>query len=513
MATFSFTLPTGQKFDIKGPDGLTFEQAKAIFDKQASTGSLVGFKPGDVLSAATQASAGLKSAQALLTQAQSGITGALNAGINTVTGTVGQVNAAFAQAGGALNGVLSNIPGINGAGGPALGKLAPSLNQVTGVVNSTIQTVNSTLASTPLTNPINGADFVKTLPALNSIGNMAQSVVTSSLASVKNVVGQTATAISNTNGVGQFGFDVKQLEKVGLVKPGMAALAESAGSTISDVLKSPAAWTGKNNVSNLGDLIASPQLQSTVQQTLMSTGLKELGSLGVPVKNLSSQALSGLSAVAAKSVTGAAALLAGKAIPGDPTGALKAKFDGLMRDGAFAANFAELKIPPAWKEETIPIPAANTVNRETLNAACTRVIGNPKVPALDYGPPPASSLDAINGLLNKFKESNADYLAKIESLSGKVSALENQQNITQDEWNAIRQEFREIGQSSNRITEPLRIEVVELINRLPSTDRKTATAEYKSIEQGEFKAAVAVGSAVLDRINLLKSKISTVESA
>ena len=70
MGTFNFTLPNGKPFEIKGPPGLSLEQAKAIFDKQAETGSLVGIKPGEVLSAATQAAQGLASAQSILAQAQ-----------------------------------------------------------------------------------------------------------------------------------------------------------------------------------------------------------------------------------------------------------------------------------------------------------------------------------------------------------------------------------------------------------------------------------------------------------
>jgi len=58
MAGFTFNLPNGQVFSLKGPSGLDFAQAKAIFDQQAATGSLVGLKPGDVLSAATQAQGG-----------------------------------------------------------------------------------------------------------------------------------------------------------------------------------------------------------------------------------------------------------------------------------------------------------------------------------------------------------------------------------------------------------------------------------------------------------------------
>lgn len=514
MGSFSFTLPTnGQKFEIKGPPSLTLDQAKAIFDKQAGTGSLVGFKPGDVLSASTQAAAGLASAQAALTQAQSGITGALGGGLSSAAGVIGQAGSALAQAGGALNGALSNIPGVNGAAGPATGVFASAVNQASSLVTSTVQTINKAVTSLPVTNPINAADFVKTLPALSSIGNMAQNTVTASLASAKSLLGQRVETISNVNGVGQFGLNVSQLEKAGIVKPGTSALATATASTLSDVLKSPASFTGKLGINNLGDLTKNPQIQSTVQQTLMATGLKDLNSLGVPVKNLSSQALAGLAAVAAKSVTSAAAYLKNLPIPGDATGAIKSSIDKVMRDGAFAANLVENKLPAGLKSEVIPTPAANTANRETVDAAATRIVGNDKVPSLDYGPPPTASTGQVTALLNKFSESIPVYIAEINSLAGKVTALENQQSITQTDWNAVRQEFREIGLRNRAIVTPIRDEVVALINQLPVADRKAAAAEYKAIEQGNFQAAVDIGTALLDRINLLKSKISTVETA
>ena len=78
MSIFSFVNPVnGQPFEIKGPPSLSQAQAKAIFDKQVSAGSLVGFKKGDVLSAATQAADGLAGAQAQLAQAAKGIGGDL----------------------------------------------------------------------------------------------------------------------------------------------------------------------------------------------------------------------------------------------------------------------------------------------------------------------------------------------------------------------------------------------------------------------------------------------------
>jgi len=121
MAGFTFSLPNGQPFEVKGPPGLNFDQAKAIFDKQAASGSLVGFKPGDVLSASTQAQAGLPSAQAAVGQALSGVTGALGAGIPGSAGILGSASKSLAGVGGALSGSLSpGVPGLTGAIGPAV---------------------------------------------------------------------------------------------------------------------------------------------------------------------------------------------------------------------------------------------------------------------------------------------------------------------------------------------------------------------------------------------------------
>jgi hypothetical protein len=99
MAEFSFTSSDGKPFTIKGPEGLTRDQAEAIFKKQDSTGSLVGFKPGDSLSAASQAASGLASAQGALQQAQGGLAGALGS-VGSIA-PLGSIGTALGGAGGA----------------------------------------------------------------------------------------------------------------------------------------------------------------------------------------------------------------------------------------------------------------------------------------------------------------------------------------------------------------------------------------------------------------------------
>jgi hypothetical protein len=382
---------SAQTFDVKGPPGLTFEQAKAIFDQQVKTGSLVGYKPGDVLSAATQAAAGLPGAQAALEQALSGITGALGSGIPGAAPAIGSVN----QAAGAVNQTLlqgarslNQAAGTFGIAGPAVsnaGELVATVQQAGSSAIKTVETLNNTIRTTSVTAPIDVADFAKTATALTGIGSMTTSDVTAVVAQAKNLVNQPATAVSNVKGIGSVGLDISQLESAGLVKPGTASLLTVAGTTLSSVLKSPTVWTGKDGITNLGSLTASGAKQEAVLQGLMAKGVNELAAVGIPVSSLSAQGLAGTALNAAKSPAAAEAFLKGLPIPGDATGQLKAAFDANVRDGAFAVNLAETKIPDVFKEIDLPIPATNTVNRDTLNAAVGRIVGNDKVPIPNYG--------------------------------------------------------------------------------------------------------------------------------
>ena len=267
MAEFTFTSSDGKPFSIKGPSGFTRDQAEAIFKKQDSTGALVGFSPGDSLSAASQAADGLASAQSALQQAQSGITGAL--GSVGSTAPLGSINSALGAAGGALGGSLaSTAAGLTAAVGPAVSAASGAISStVAGAVNagqplisaaiiqgstavSSIQTINKTITGFPVTNPINTAEFTKVASsitgsgALSGIGPMSVPEVNGVLAQAKNLVGQASGAISNTKGLGTFGLDIKQLETAGFVKPGVSALVAVGASSFASVVKSPAIWTG-----------------------------------------------------------------------------------------------------------------------------------------------------------------------------------------------------------------------------------------------------------------------------
>jgi hypothetical protein len=317
---------TAKQFTIDGPAGFTRAQAQAIFEKQVSTGALTGFKAGDVLSAATQAAAGLAGAQA---------------------------------------------------------QLAGGISSLGSVVSRAISGVTSAVTNLPVLDGINPGDFAKQLPGLASIGSITPSQVTGVLAQAGKLTGQPSDMLTNAVGVGNFGLDATQLEKAGYIKPGIAAKYLSTGqNSLTSVLKSPTVWTGKDGINEVNNLLTNPAAQSKIQQELMTTGVEQLTQLGLPTDKLNPQLLSGVALNAAKSVTGTLDWAKG-ATTGLPSGVVDS-FNQVAKDASFAVNLVDETIG----NETLNIKAitgsTNTINRATLNAALGRVVGNEKIPKLDF---------------------------------------------------------------------------------------------------------------------------------
>jgi len=404
MSTFNFEF-NGQKFEIKAPTGATFEQAKAVFDQQTASGGLTGFRVGDVLSPATQAAAGLASAQSQLTQGLASLSSKLPVGtnLNSLTASIGtlgqgagtQVASALQGGAAAFNSLTTGAGGSTAAissalSGAGAGFSLPSASAITGALtgaaaragslaSTAIGTISGLIKGTP-TNGINVADFAKQGPAFSGLGSMSLPDVTSTLSQASKLVGQAADAISNAAGAGKFGLDASQLERWGLVKPGTAAtFLAQGGSNLTSVLKSPTVWTGRDGVKSLDGLLGNEGLQNKIQQGLMTSGVADLKSLGIPTDKLTPQALSGLATNAAKSVLDTLDWAKNK--PGLPAD-IKAKFDAAAVNGAFAVNLTQAKIDPSMLQEYTPVAAVGTVNTDTLDAAAKRIIGNAKVPSI-----------------------------------------------------------------------------------------------------------------------------------
>jgi hypothetical protein len=406
---------------------------------------------------------------------QPGLGAAGGADRGSLVQTSAGLTAAVGPAVSAVSGAVSLIPGAADAGKPLINAVVTQSSTAI----ASIQTINKTISEIPVTNPINTADFTKIASgvvgtgAVSGIGPMGIAEVNGVLAQAKNLVNQPATAISNNKGLGVFGLNIAQLEAAGYVRPGIRALAEAGASLFATVVKSPAAWTGKDGIKNATDLLNNPNKQSLIQQDLMTKGVAGLGAVGVPVQNLSSQGIAGMSLNAAKDLASAEAFIKGLPIPGDATGSIQAEFSSAVRDAAFAVNLVNTKIPTAFKQQDIPVPSVDTVNRATLDAASNRVVGNDKVPVPSYTA--TANPFTANNYLDKARIFIQNYLqpyyTKLQALEPKFAALQNQQSITQAQYNALSAERDAIRNDYNINGLPKSVELAIIYAVLPELDK------------------------------------------
>ena len=380
----------GETFTVEGPPGMTEAQARQIFLQQNQAGSLVGLRPGDVINSASQALGGVGGALGQLAQAAAGFGG-------TVVGAIG----------GALNAATSSALALGGS----------ILNTAQSAAKTVLSGITGAIQNTPVTNGITAGNFARQAPALASVAGIPETDVRAGMAQAAKLVGQAPTAITNAAGVGKYGLDAQQLETAGLVKPGTAAYLNQGANTLTSVLGSPAVWTGKNGVTSLDSLLSSPAKQDLSFQTLMSSGMQALKSLGAPLSALGPASLTGVALNAAKNPATTLDWAKGGALPPG----VKSAFDTAARDGAFAANLADTKLNGAMLQEIPAAPATNTCNRATVDAASQRVVGNDKIPQVDWNAPaPLSRAE-----LSKRFQNGLKYIDRITDVALEASQAGN----------------------------------------------------------------------------------------
>lgn len=429
-------------FEVNGPPGMTREQAFEIFKKQAGTGGLTGFSPGDVLSAQTQAADGLASAKAELSQELAGFPGT-DRGVQNQFASIAE-SAKQSLAAGTTGNLQSKI-----------GSAGSILQQTAGKISS--------LFGEPVANGIDTADFAKTATALVPMGKLSTTDVRATMASVGTAVGQDFSQFTNSAGVGKFGLDATQLETAGLLKPGTAgSFLKQGANDLTTVLKSPAVWTGKGGINNLDSLLSNPAAQGLTQQDLMSKGLAAAGSLGLPTAGLDPKQLGGIASVFSKDAAEGAAWIKGQ-LPADK----QAEFDTKFKDAQFAIGSAEEKFNDAMLQQEPPGEATDTVSRETLTAAMGRVFGNDKIPPIDYNdttprlPGPLFAEKKV--VTNLFKEYQAkfDEINKTEATTSNVDAKIGQ----------LSDIVKKLNELAKR-TESLKTDIDKLTNRVPTALRE-----------------------------------------
>jgi hypothetical protein len=341
MSVFKFTGPDGKVFEIQGPSGATFDQAKAIFDKQLASGGLTGIPVGGVVNAVTQAAGGLSSALAQIGSKATELTKQISGSINLPT---------------------------------KLGALIP--------------------------NAISVSDFVNTKISSLNIGTIASNQIQGLVAQASASVNQAANAITNTKGLGQFGLDANQLQLSGLIKPGIADQIKQVPDKFKEILSSPTSWTGKLGAVNLDSVLNNSGLQTRVQQGLMNTNFDQLKQLGtIKGTEIASQLGPLLNNATKFGAATATAWLNGKA-PGD----LVNKMNNFATSAQFSQAFADVNAAIAGGGNPLQagVVAAkgftSTVNRTNVNQATSAIIGDAKIETPDFSPAAAAPVAATNAV-------------------------------------------------------------------------------------------------------------------
>jgi len=232
MSQFNYTLPSGANFVMQAPIGTTQAQADFIFYSQVAAGSLVGFVPGQSISAASSAAVKFE-----LSRLDRG-----TAGVDDVV-------------------ILSIVNGL------------PSTVDI------------PTLVNVPLQNPVTQANIAEisgsgfTAPA---IGSLTSDQTQALMAQVANTVDQEPDVITNDVGVGRYGFSCQQLEMAGYVKPGTwQQFIQNGSGTLVEVLSAPGIWTGLDGIDDLTEFLNNINAQNKAQASLMQNGFDSLQAVGV----------------------------------------------------------------------------------------------------------------------------------------------------------------------------------------------------------------------------------------
>ena len=343
-AGVTITATQQQTVIISGPPDLSRDAAQRIFNQQLASGSLIGLRAGDVITAATQAINGLTTAESQLLQQ-----------ISQTSIQVQQPSAA--------------------------------------------KTITTVLATFPVTNSITVADYAQQPATAQSIGGLSAVQITSVLAQLHKLVNQPA-AVLTQQGLGRYALSVPQLVAANYVKSSALALWESGQSSTVGVLKNPNVWTGLNSINTAQDLLLAENTQQQIQLTLMSAALTYLQDFGIAIENLPPRSQAGALLSVAKAPKLAVDWLNGQPVPAEAS----TLFSQYVRDGAYAVDFADSKVNNAMVNEADPVGVTNTTDRARLDAATNRIVGNAKVPPLIYGPEPVNPvlLEQFNSLQASF---------------------------------------------------------------------------------------------------------------
>lgn len=249
MSIYRYTLPSGSTFTLNAPAGTTQAVADNVFYTQVAAGTFVDYMPGDTLSYPVQALANFG-----LSRLKRG-----TAGVDEKT-------------------LLAAIAGL-----PIVVSLPSTLNAI------------------PVPNPITTADYIdvtsnpndpnrKTTSGLppSGVGQLSPKQIQALMAQLAATIGQNYGVMTQDKGIGKYGFNSEQLERVGYIKPGYSERycqvdpqTQANPSNFTAFMNSPSVWTGLDGITSVDQILRSPARQNKIQQKLMTQGYNQLVQAGL----------------------------------------------------------------------------------------------------------------------------------------------------------------------------------------------------------------------------------------
>lgn len=192
-----------------------------------------------------------------------------------------------------------------------------------------------------------------------------------------------------TRGIGVYGQTPAGLTTAGYLKPGTLNLITTPDMTLT-VLNNPAVWSGQQGINSLLDYLNDPLLQNSVQVQLMQGAYQGLIDSGVLIGNESPRYQATFLQPATRyGVDAVVAWLKGVA-SADLVNNLKV----VARQGQYAIDFIS-----AFEQDLnagFDLPGfENTIERTDLDQLFVDLVGNEKIPAVDYADTPV--VTAITG--------------------------------------------------------------------------------------------------------------------
>ena len=181
-----------------------------------------------------------------------------------------------------------------------------------------------------------------------------------------------------TRGIGIYGQTPAGLTLTGYLKPGTISLITAPSLTLT-VLNTPAVWTGQNGITSLLDYLNDPILQNLAQIDIMTGAFEGLIDAGILTGGESARYQATFVQPAARYGVTAVISWVNDTASTDLTNNILL----VARQAQYAIDFVDTY--STLLNVGIGISGfENTVDRQDLDQAVTDIIGNPKVPSIDY---------------------------------------------------------------------------------------------------------------------------------